>query len=719
MSDCPPLTAGDGRFTFRWSLATDEARLVAGPEAAVVWTGSLLPLFWLECAGAPPRAVKATCDPVASRLRTGGADLALRLGDLGQGQLRVALDAGGVRFEELTVIWTHDAPPALRAIYFGADILTPAQRPAAPTLDLPFWPDWRAEGYGIISAKTNPMQSYFRSWDFGHADIPLGSFGPAMGTPYAAAFPRPIYAAGLGGRHGWLCLGAGAVPDAALTLQVRARSGALEWRYREDLWGPPAGAVRRWDNPLWLAWAPTAWEAYRAYFRLFPAAPDRTAPPPRSFGGTWGDFRLGHFNLRASADRAGRDFGADLLCLDDPWEQTKGSGTPHRQRLPDFEADLDYVRAQGLGLGFWLPLGWIADPAAAGLSVEDLLIGRDGVPVTGNWADDPREPDAAYFCLDPGSARARHFLRERTERILRTHRPVLLKLDFGYGIPGPDAAVSRDPGCRGERLAWTYMRIVAEAARAIDPNVTILGYSLHPLWEAVEDQCSLDDLGDAGVHEAAGHGHWSVWAALAGERGLALMGSSGYHWSADTDVILNSAVIGAPGVNLPRVLADGSPVPVAQIARRQGIFRWFRRTARWEPLWLNSWTGSLEQEPTPRSWGRLERIAGGLELTALALRAPSTAAAGDPALRGLRWTGSWAVLAQDDAPIFAARRLALIPCAPGAIELPRDRKPASVQAVFATSEVPHPDWAWADGRLRLEASAASADQPLLGFVVTD
>src|SRR5690606_32144475 len=112
---------------------------------------------------------------------------------------------------------------------------------------------------------------------------------------------------------------------------------------------------------------------------------------------------------------------------------------------------------------------------------------------------------------------------------------------------------------------------------------------------------------------------------LAGDRGTALMGSSGYLWEADPDVLMNSAILGAPGTNLPRTLPDGSPPPAAQLARRRGVFRWHRRTTEWEPFWLDSSPGDLTQEPATRSWGRLEKIGGASVLTALALCEPTPA----------------------------------------------------------------------------------------------
>ena len=85
--------------------------------------------------------------------------------------------------------------------------------------------------------KDAPIQSFFRCWDFGHATMPLGNFGPSLGTPYAAAFPRPTVLRAIGGDDGWMVFGCASVPDAAMTLDIRSSSGCLNYRYREDLWG--------------------------------------------------------------------------------------------------------------------------------------------------------------------------------------------------------------------------------------------------------------------------------------------------------------------------------------------------------------------------------------------------------------------------------------------------------------------------------------------------
>lgn len=266
-------------------------------------------------------------------------------------------------------------------------------------------------------------------------------------------------------------------------------------------------------------------------------------------------------------------------------------------------------------------------------------------------------------------------------------------------------------------LAWTYARLIVDAAREIDPSVNILYYSLHPLWDAIQTQCSLDDLGDAGPHEISGHGHWSAWASLLGDRGMAVMASSGYDWAADEDVLLDSAVLGAPGFNLPRLPTADLPAQGASLMRRRALFRWFRRTTRWEPLWLDSSPGNLEREPSTRNWGRLESIGGKTCVTALALRQPTEVAQGAPEMRGMTWRGKWILLAQDEGSVFDARRIALIPIGPGLIELPRERAPSRVLILQESGEKRAFDWRWLDGRLQLSVGENFPAATALGLLV--
>lgn len=700
-------------YTLSWDLRADAAQLVQTSTGQSVWRGPLMPGFWLQMPGRERRFVKAEFDPASSEPGPSGGTLGLRLPGLGRGTLRFSAEPWGVRIQELRVTW-NGAPPAIIGLYFGSASLTAEQRTVVPSLDLPFWPGWSAEGYCVPSGKGGPVQSMFRNWDLGHATFPLGSFGPSLGTPYAAAFPRPFLSAALGGQNGWVALGPGTIPDAALTFDVRATTSTLHYLYREDLWGAAADRTRVWSEPLRLAWAPTAWDAFHELFASF--GPGKAAAPihQQAHWNTWGDFKDRHYDLRHEADRAAA-FGAKTLVIDDGWETTTGSGEPNLQRFPAFAADLQYIRDKGLAHGFWLTAGWVNDPESAGLKREDLLLGKDGRPRRATWNMAVDSVATANFCLDPSSARTREFLRRRTIRMMQEFNPQLLKLDFGYGLPGPDVSAPRNPAYRGERLAYELMRIIVEAAREVKPDVTIQYYGIHPLMRPVTDVVALDDLGDAGGYEVEAHGQWSIWSALAAAQGTAIMASSGYDWNADPEILLDTAVIGAPGSVLPLPRPGEPPLSESRVAHRQALARWYRRTTGWDPLWLNSEMGAIGHEPAPRCFGRVERIGGSERLTAVALRAQMPHGPDAKPLRGMRWEGRWALISQDDGSVFSSRRLACIPFDSGFLEVPLESRPERVLRVRAGGEEAVTNWRFSDGKLRLEVPSGS--DSMLGFLV--
>ena len=671
----PPLARSEGHYDLTWDMQTDYAAVKTHSGGREIWHGSLLPALWVQSADGSRRYLKAE---VVSIVRD---CLSLRFSDLATGELTVRRYPEGIRFERLEVHWKQPAP-AVIALYFGTALLTAEQRAMVPSLELPFWPDWEADGFGIPSAKGGPIQSFLRRWDFGDANVPLGSFGPAMGTPYAAAYPRPLYSAAMGGPDGWVAFGPGAIPDGALTLRIRSSNAELEYLYREDLWGTRKDAGRVWDEPFRLFWAHDAWDAYLRLFQSFPSTPPSAAAHQQSYWNSWGNFREKHFGLRELADNVANEIGAKILVIDEGWETYDSSGIPNLSRYPNFLDDLAYIRKKGLELGFWQACGWVDEPEAGGLVPEDLVRGTDGVPRRVNWAMST-QAELHHYVLDPSSPRAREFLRQRTLRIMRELKPSLLKLDFGYGLPGPDVAAPRDPALRGERFSYTLLKIIADAAREVDPSVTIQYYGIHPLMAPIEDLITLDDLGDAGGQEVAGHGEWSIWAALAGAQGRAINASSGYDWSADNEVLLDTAVIGAPGAVLPLPAGGETPAPSLNFNHRRALVQWYRHTTLWKPLWLNSEKGAIEREPRPRCFGRLEPIRAEDRLTALVLRPEG---AGDneldvPGLGKVHWQGRWALIAQDDEPLAASHRLACIPFDGGYLRLPRPSSPARVMAV--------------------------------------
>jgi hypothetical protein len=708
-----PWTSRTGDYALSWDLHADVAQLVQTSTGRSVWHGPLLPGFWLQAPGGERRFVKAEVDPASIAPGPAGGTLGLRLPGMGGGALRFSVEAWGIRFHELRVTW-DGTPPAILGLYFGSAPLTEEQRTVVPSLELPFWPGWSAEGYCVPSGKGGPVQSFFRNWDLGHATFPLGSFGPSLGTPYAAAFPRPLFSAAMGGQDGWVAFGPGTIPDAALTFEIRATTGTLHYLYREDLWGTPAGRTRVWSEPLRFAWAPTAWDAFHELFASF--GPGKASAPihQQAHWNTWGNFKERYYDLRFEADHAA-SLGAQVLQIDDGWETTTGSGIPNLQRFPHFSDDLKYIRAKGLALGFWLTAGWVSDPSSAGLKLEDLLLGQDGRPRRASWNMAADSLATSNFCLDPSSSRTREFLRRRTIRMMREYDPQVLKLDFGYGLPGPDVSAPRDPAFRGERLAFELMRIIAEAAREVKPDVTIQYYGIHPLMRPVTDIVALDDLGDGGGYEVEAHGQWSVWSALAAAQGAAIMSSSGYDWRADSEILLDTAVIGAPGSVLPLPRPGQPSLPESWVSRRQALARWYRRTTGWEPLWLNSDKGAIGREPAMRCFGRLEHSAGVGRLTAVALRPQKPEGLEAKPLRGMRWEGRWAVISQDDEAIFASRKLACIPFDTGFLEIPLESRPERVLAVRAGREEAVDNWSFVNGKLRL--GVPSGSDSLLGLLV--
>jgi hypothetical protein len=451
-------------------------------------------------------------------------------------------------------------------------------------------------------------------------------------------------------------------------------------------------------------------------FQSFPAAPPSAPAHQESHWNSWGNFVQNHFGLRELADQVADDVGAKILVLDDGWETNRSSGIPNLSRYPNFFDDLAYIRKKGLEVGFWQACGWVDEPEASGLLPEDLLRGTDGVPRRVNWLMGP-QAEPHHYVLDPSSTRAREYLRQRTLRIMRELKPRLLKLDFGYGLPGPDVAAPRDPALRGERFSYTLLKIIADAAREVDPGVTIQYYSIHPLMAPIEDLITLDDLGDAGGQEAAGHGEWSIWAALAGVQGRAINASSGYDWGEDNEVLLDTAVIGAPGSILPLPTGGEAPAPGLDFNHRRALVQWYRPTTLWKPLWLNSEKGAIGREPRPRCFGRLEPIRGEDRLTALVLR-PEGAGENEmdvPGLGKVHWQGRWAIIAQDDETLAASHRLACIPFEGGILRLPRPSAPARVMAVEKGEHL-LTSWSWHESTLEVRCPPSPE---LVGILVID
>ncbi|MBB6734802.1 hypothetical protein [Cohnella zeiphila] len=709
------LTATAGGMRLEWDVSRDEARLLiadSGDSGApqgdfTVWTGSLLPAFELD-EGGTALYVKAAAKACALG-ENGEWRIGLDLGEHGSGLLVCELPAWGLRIKRLEAHWSR--PSRILSLQFGTRLLTAAERRRTPDAGTVHWPDWSAEGYCVPAAGSSPTHSFWRSWDMGDARLPLGSFGDAMGTPYAAAFPRPLYAAAMGGRRGWLAFGPGEVPDAPLTLRLRSATACIHYAYREDLWEPADDLRRVWNEPLRLARGDSGYEALGALFDSFGPFEPKSSRHLRSFLCTWGDFKEKRFDLRRFVDRVSGSAAADMIILDESWETFDGSAEPNAELFPDFDADLAIIREHGYELAFWQSVGWTDAPELQGLTKEDLLCGPDGEPREWRWSGSPFGAKFHYL-LDPSSERTRRLIVERTMRLVARWRPAALKLDFGYGYPGPDAAAPRDPAYRGERLAYSLLKLIYDAAKSVDPDITIIYYGIHPLMRDVADLISIDDLGDAGdsaAHEIAGHNQRCLWASLAARHGMAVNTSTGYYYGALGSILLDTAVVGVNGLTLGETDNDGSRMEPADLNRWTALQTWRRRTCGWKPLWLDADLGSLKGEPRLGSWGRLEAApdgAGASRLTALTLRGDESAAFSYPVAGSVSFTGRWALIAQDDRDIADAERVACIPFAAGELRL--DRSFSRVQ-VYAS----------AGGKVTPARTVEAGDLPERKLMVTE
>ena len=684
-------------------------------SSRIIWQGSLLPAIWYTIGNSGLTYSKAKVDLSTSNTGDTSAELALVFPRLGKGMIYLSLGEPGISMDSVTVKWDNEIP-LIHSLYFGTNRLTPEQAQIVPDLDKPFWNNWRADGFCIPTAKGAPIQSFFRFWQFGHATIPLGSFGPSLGTPYAAAYPRPVYSAAMGGANGWIALGSGTVMDAAMVLKIKSSSACIKYLYREDLWGGYNKQARTWKKPLIISWSTeSAWDAYNHLFSHFPQTPKVSPEHQTSHWNSWGDFRNRNFNMDQIIGKA-EEFEAELFTWDMLWETFECSGIANLERFPQFEKEVEKLKEKNIRVGYWQSVVWVNDYESLGLTPDDLILGKDGRPRKVNWIMSPYHSGDQHFALDPSSERTREFIRRKITRIVKEYKADLLKIDFGYGIPSPDVGVPRDPALRGENYAFTLLKLISDVAREANPDITIQYYSIHPLFKPVQNLLALDDMGDAGNEEARGHAEWSIWSALAGMQGMAVMASSGYDWDADKEVLMNTAIIGSPGLVLPASYKGGE-IPATMINRRLALTRCYRKTTGWEPLWLNSKKGSLTENPALRCWGRVETINGKKNLTALTLRDREKQTLDPAEIENLDFSGDWSLISQDDHSVWQSKKLAIIPFGTGYLKFPASQPPKEISRVYRNKEE-KTDFRWKDGQLIIEVPESLPETGLLGFILS-
>ncbi|MEQ9286898.1 MAG: hypothetical protein RIG77_08325 [Cyclobacteriaceae bacterium] len=689
-------------FKFTWDQTTDQAIVENMGKGAVVWRGSMMPSFWLENDKGERLFTKAEV-----ALVSGGDQVRfdLRFDDLATGTFELARTEWGTSVESFDLEWNSEIWRIVE-MYFGAKKVPQSDMAGMPSDERPFWSGWESFGLCVPGAKEGPAQSFFRMWDFGQSSIALGNFGPSMGTPYGAAFPRPVLFFGMGSADGWVVFGPGALPDAPMTLKTQTTLSSIQYLYREDLWGG-GSKKRHWENPLRISWAKNAYEGFRKYYASFESRKSKAGGNPRAIWNTWGNWKEKRYDIAPIVQFADR-VQSELLVLDDPWEKTQGEGKPNMELFPGFYQEQSKARDKNIGVGIWETLAWIEDPEACGLTHDDLILDRYGNPSKVSWSFNPFAP--GIYCLDLSSETARQFLIDRTQWAMRHLKPELIKLDFGYGLPNPNMGVPRDPKLRGERYTSELVKIISQTAKELDPNVKIMYYGINPMYLEHVDIISLDDQGDLWYEVKKGHDQWSIWASLLSHWPIDISGSSGYDWAQDDYIVLNSLILGTPGAVLPTTMPDGSEVPLGYLNRRLAVNKWFRKTSKWKPLWFNSEVGGLEKSMEIKCWGRLEFASGQETLTALILDESPTRKGQFPQLDFFNWKGRWALVSQDNNGILKTEKLVVIPFDPGFISIEMNTKPLKVFSV-GLDRPDHPvDFRWNDGKLMIEVTLSDLEK---------
>ena len=680
-------------YRLEWDLKNDRARGFQSSANRSLWSGGLLPAFWIMDSNGTCRYLKAEAVSL-TEVDSRTSRLDLRISDWAEGSLKIEKKEWGILFSELKIKWNKEIPSIIE-MFWGTQRV-PAERASMVVDERPFTPDWSASGYCVPGAKEGTVQSYFRSWDFGHSHIALGSFGPSLGAPYGAAFPRPTLFFAMGNDEGWLSFGAGEVPNAAMTLKLQSSLAMIKYSYREDLWGALKDQERVWNNPLKITFGKNSYDAFKKYYSSFEVK--KGTPPTKhqkASWNTWGNWKDRKYAIKPMVDFA-KKLGVEAFVLDDPWAETKGSTNHNKKIFPDFENDIKYIRENGMDCGFWETVGWVGNPESCGLTNDDIILDKNGVPCRASWNYNPLS-GGNYF-IDLSSEKSREYVKRRTIEEMKFFKPEVIKLDYGYGIPGPQMGVPRNPALRGERHSYEFIKLISEAAKSVNPDVTILYYGISPLFSEHVDIISLDDQGDMWYAIKEGHDQWSIWASLLSNSKLSITGSSSYNWDTDDEVILNSFILGSANAVLGTQMLDGSPVPDKYLNRRLAANSWFRRSILWEPMWLNSHIGDLKKAPVLKCWGRVE----GGYLTALVLRGKKEQ--GYDALNSYEWSGRWAIISQDDKSIGESSKIAVVPFDEGSLSIKLKSKPKKVTSVGINSQQEKNDLTWNNGVLKLEIS---------------
>jgi hypothetical protein len=535
------------------------------------------------------------------------------------------------------------------------------------------------------------------------------------------------------GRSDAFVCGLADLPSGDLFLQLLEGSYSLWVDYRSDLWkhmrGP--GQLSLGATLLWAV-APDYREAIAAYYQgLLQAgiihrhknSTRKTAIALMPQFCTWGaqvdrnktGERLDepflteiYGELKASGMKAG------LFSIDDKWEESYGSLSHSKTRLPHFEQFLQQLRADGYRIGLWAALMRCEQPADLGLTVDHMLKQPDGKPyLSGDFGG------SHYYILDFTQPVVERVLTALVRQFIRRYKPDLFKFDFGYELPAMRVAAPQDKSWTGERLMRKGLDVVLTAMREENPDLVVMYYQLSPLYIDYFDLHSTDDLFLASGEYDLEANRRLYFSSLLGPLGIPTYGSSGYDWASAPNIWFDSAASGTIGsLNDFRDDEEGEGVKPELVAKYNGMTQVLRPTNIFEVLPF----GSISQAPTfgahARSWARME----GGQLVLLAFRPPIAgeenplaSQATDPRIKDVVHSSMPVVIASRDSEgITRSGMLAIVSYGSGEIVIRRQQgKQAEVLShYFGGSAVPGKA-SIEDGLLRITAADRdSAGKPL-------
>lgn len=690
------VTVESAAYCWRWAASDDIVELCDASGTPIL-SHPLQPAF--EVAGA-----SASCGGTYARHAVEGDRLEVAwTGANGDAEVSLA-----VRFAPTHLVFerTVYAPATAHAVVRYAWLATMRDGRLAPA--------GTARWCVVPGGKQDPEQAIFPLDPPSPVRFSVGCFGNDTGTHHQQWALPHYFTCAWTERGAAACIGLGAFPDGNVMVETHGGALSYEINVRGDLWKHRAGPGSIvFDDPLLIAAGGDWYGAARKYFGALVEggyARRRVADVPEAAFlaqyDTWGDqilrrAFLGRFNEQAlrdiHADVRASGIAARLFVIDDKWEGVYGSLEHDVERFPSFAAALDEIRADGYGIGLWTAFPRCEDYAALGLDADAVLKDARGEPYV------VRERDRAWYIFDPTNEHAAAHLRERARHLVRTYRPSMVKIDFGYEIPRPDVAGPADPARGGERLFLEFLRVVVGAIREEDPRIAILYYCITPLVGDYIDLSGADDLWMSRRAYDAGFARRALLSSLCGAFGMVPYGSTGYDWRSAPSIWLDTAVIGTPGIIAPLVGDEyGECMTPMLAARYNGVARVARQAPLFDVAFFDAELYDAAAGPIARSWGRIED--GWLVLAALR-GSPERPAA----IPGVVSAACDAVIASLDAEaIVDSPSIAVVPFGAGRVEIERAGAVHATAHLFGgrTAEWPARS---ARGRVVLDVDTATTD----------